>query len=105
MSQPFIDQLSSPDPAQRKQAIVALAKTKDHSVLQALADVYHNDPVPEIRELALKAGRYVQQTTQSTTAQHQPPTPITSARPKSQTPKGLPPKPRKKADSGGRFLF
>ena len=61
MSQSLIDQLRSPNPAQRKQAIVALAKTGDHRVLQSLAEVYRTDPVPELRELALKAGRYIQQ--------------------------------------------
>lgn len=64
MSQALISQLQSSDPEQRKQAIIALGKAKERQALKALAYLYKNDPVPEIRDLAYKAGRYITQQTQ-----------------------------------------
>ncbi|MBN1967331.1 MAG: HEAT repeat domain-containing protein [Anaerolineae bacterium] len=57
----LIRQLHSPDPAERRAAIIALANTKDPAALKPLSEVYRDDPDPALRELALKAGRYIQQ--------------------------------------------
>ncbi len=57
----YLRQLHSDDPAQRRQAIVALANSRDPAALKPLAAVFKNDPDPAIRELALKAGRYLRQ--------------------------------------------
>ena len=57
----LIQQLRSPDAAQRRQAIMALANMRDPAALQPLAHIYRNDPDTELRELALKAGRYIRQ--------------------------------------------
>lgn len=56
-----LQQLHSPDPDQRRQAITALANSKDAAALAPLAAVYRSDPDPALRELALKAGRYLRQ--------------------------------------------
>ncbi len=61
MDPELLAQLQNPDPAVRRKAIVALGRTKDLAALKPLAAVYHNDPVPELRELARQAGRYIQQ--------------------------------------------
>ncbi len=74
MSQTHIAQLRSDDPEQRRQAIIALGKARDRRALQALAHVYRHDPVPELRDLAYKAGRYITQQTQPQTVQ--PPQPL-----------------------------
>lgn len=60
MWQEELEQLRSPDAEVRRRAIIALGRTKDRRVLNALAEVYHNDPDPALRELARKAGRYIQ---------------------------------------------
>lgn len=57
----YLRQLSSDDPAQRRQAIVALANSRDPAALRPLAATFRNDPDPTLRELALKAGRYLRQ--------------------------------------------
>lgn len=57
----LIEQLQDPNPAVRKRAIMALAKTKDMMAVRPLANVVRNDPVPELRDLALKAGQYIRQ--------------------------------------------
>lgn len=57
----ILQQLRSPDPGQRRRAIIALANSRDPAALKPLAAVYRTDPDPELRELALKAGRYIQQ--------------------------------------------
>jgi hypothetical protein len=57
----LIRQLQSPDPAERRNAIIALANTKDPAALKPLATVYRSDPDPALREMALKAGRYIHQ--------------------------------------------
>lgn len=54
-------QLRHRDPAQRKKAIKAAARSKDHSALKQLAKMAGDDPEPEIRELARKAGLYIRQ--------------------------------------------
>lgn len=60
----FVKQLKSNDAARRREAIIALGKSNDRAALQPLAEVYKNDPEPALRELALKAGRYLRQQTQ-----------------------------------------
>lgn len=56
----WIQQLRSSDPAKRKEALVQLANTKDTAVLKYLKYVYENDPDPQIRQVAAKAGAFVQ---------------------------------------------
>lgn len=56
----WIQQLRSPNPDKRKEAIVQLANTKDVAVLKYLKYVYENDPDPQIRQVAAKAGAFVQ---------------------------------------------
>lgn len=55
----LLEQLASFDPDTRRQAIVALGRSKDLSALSALADVFRHDPDTELRELARKAGVYI----------------------------------------------
>lgn len=57
----YLRQLHSDDPAQRRQAIVALANSRDPAALKPLAALFRSDPDPALRELALKAGRYLRQ--------------------------------------------
>lgn len=57
----LLKQLQSADADQRRQAILALERTADPRALPALAHVYHHDPDPDLRELALTAGRFIQQ--------------------------------------------
>ena len=64
----WIQQLKSPDPEQRRQAIVALANTRDPAALAPLAAIYRGDPEPALREMALKAGRYIRQESQKSEA-------------------------------------
>jgi hypothetical protein len=61
MPDDLIQQLQDPDPAVRRQAIIALANSHNLAALQPLAAVYRGDPDPALRELALKAGRYLKQ--------------------------------------------
>jgi hypothetical protein len=61
MDPALLARLKSSDPTQRREAIIALGKAADPAALPALAEVYRGDPLPELRDLALKAGRYVQQ--------------------------------------------
>lgn len=58
----YIHLLGHKDSAQRRQAIIALGKSGDKRALQPLARVYKTDPDPELRDLALKAGRNIQKT-------------------------------------------
>lgn len=60
----LLRQLQDPDPAERRSAIIALANTKNPAALKPLAQVYRSDPDPDLRELALKAGRYLHQQSQ-----------------------------------------
>ncbi|MEB2288205.1 MAG: HEAT repeat domain-containing protein [Anaerolineae bacterium] len=57
----YLLQLRSDDPAQRRAAIIALANSRDPAALRPLAETFKNDPDPALRELALKAGRYLRQ--------------------------------------------
>jgi len=79
MTDPINDLLHSPDPAQRRRAIMQLAEARDPAALPLLADIYRNDPMPELRELALKAGRYIRQPVGATRAHPEPATTSQSA--------------------------
>lgn len=68
-----IAQLSSADPAVRRAAIIALGQSKDPAALRPLATVYRTDPDPSLRELALKAGRYIRQHTAAPPPALEPP--------------------------------
>jgi hypothetical protein len=57
----YVKQLSSKDPAQRREAIIALGKSNDGAALKSLAEVYRNDPDPTLRDLALRAGKHLRQ--------------------------------------------
>ncbi len=61
----YLEQLASPDVSERRQAIIALGKSADPRALAPLANIYKNDPDPTLRELALKAGRYLKGLTAS----------------------------------------
>ncbi|MBI5959396.1 MAG: HEAT repeat domain-containing protein [Chloroflexi bacterium] len=61
MLEQSLQQLNSPDPNERRAAITALANLKDPLALRPLSAIYRTDPDPVIRELALKAGRYIRQ--------------------------------------------
>ncbi|MFN8375444.1 MAG: HEAT repeat domain-containing protein [Anaerolineae bacterium] len=65
MIDPYVNQLDSPDAERRKKAVIALGKSGDRAALPHLARVYKTDPNPEIRELALKAGRYLKRETEA----------------------------------------
>ena len=66
MLEDLIDQLQSSDPAERRQAIIALGRGKNPGALPALEDASRNDPDPELRELARKAGAFIRQQTGNT---------------------------------------
>jgi multisubunit Na+/H+ antiporter MnhC subunit len=51
--------LGSIRPQDRKKAIHMLTKVGDQEALRALAKLYKNDPDDEIREMAIKAGKYI----------------------------------------------
>lgn len=82
MIEPFLAQLHSPDPLQRRQAIIALGRAKDPRALSALAEVYRTDPVPELREMALKAGRYIKQQAQPAAPPPYEPPPASTVAPR-----------------------
>jgi tetratricopeptide (TPR) repeat protein len=55
----YVQLLSSPDANKRRQAIVALGRSKNLAALRPLAEVYRNDQDQTLRELALKAGQFI----------------------------------------------
>lgn len=59
VDQRLLKQLDSSDVNTRKKAIRALAQTKDPDAIQYLAAVFKSDPDPEVRDMALKAGKYI----------------------------------------------
>jgi tetratricopeptide (TPR) repeat protein len=59
----YIEALDSDNPQTRRAAIVALGKSGDSRALPYLAKIHQQDPDPELRELALKAGRYLKRLT------------------------------------------
>lgn len=54
-------QLKDKDPEQRKTAIKIVARSKDRNVLRQLALMAGDDPDPEVRKLAQRAGVYIRQ--------------------------------------------
>jgi tetratricopeptide (TPR) repeat protein len=71
----YINQLKSGDAVRRREAIIALGKSGDAAALKPLAEVYRNDPEPALRELALKAGKYLRQQTGDAAPAASPPPP------------------------------
>lgn len=59
MDQETLDLLESRNKNDRKRGVSQLAQSGDQAALKYLAAVYKTDSDPEIRELALKAGRYL----------------------------------------------
>jgi hypothetical protein len=57
----YVQQLRSSDARIRREAIIALGKSNDPSALAPLAEIYRSDPDPTLRDLALKAGRFLKQ--------------------------------------------
>lgn len=55
----LLNELHSTDPQVRGEAIIQLANLRDPGILPALAEIHRTDPDPRLRDLALKAGRYV----------------------------------------------
>jgi hypothetical protein len=55
----LLKQLNHTDPERRKKAVMELARTKDREALSYLATVYRSDSDPEVRELARKAGIFI----------------------------------------------
>lgn len=71
--------LRSADPEVRRRAIIALGRSKDPSALGELANIYRNDPDPALRELAKKAGRYIQSNQTNAPTAGAPPEPLSVA--------------------------
>jgi hypothetical protein len=61
--QATVQKLRDFDPAVRKEAIVALANSRDKRVLKPLKWVYENDDDPELRNLALRAAKFIRKKT------------------------------------------
>lgn len=61
----LITLLESKDPSRRREAIIAMARSQEPRALRYLATVHKSDPVPELRELALKAGRHLKREIES----------------------------------------
>ncbi|MBN1995269.1 MAG: hypothetical protein JW953_21445 [Anaerolineae bacterium] len=76
MDQRLLTQLQSSDPKERREAILALARSGDAQALPLLKHIYQNEANPALRELARKAGQYLWQQLnhQKQTASLQPPT-------------------------------
>lgn len=87
MSEQLLEQLNHPDPARRKAAIQALARGEVRAALPRLAQMHRADPDAGVRDLALKAGRYIYKKTDRKTetappaASPEPATPPTAAAP------------------------
>jgi hypothetical protein len=77
MIEKWVKQLGNSDANKRKEAIKALAQAKDSAALKFLAAVYKNDPDPAVREMALKAGRYLKQQADNAKLDTSAPTPPT----------------------------
>jgi hypothetical protein len=59
--QDWIDQLKDENPEVRKNAIMQIGRNKAVEGVIALGNVSRDDPIPELRELAQKTGRYIRQ--------------------------------------------
>ncbi len=57
--QQYTRQLKDHDPEKRKSAVKAAARATDKDVLRQLAVMVEDDPDPEVRELALRAGGFI----------------------------------------------
>jgi hypothetical protein len=68
MTDQSLRQLESMDPARRREAILALGKSRDRRALAALEQVVAREPDPALRELALKAIQHLQKTNASAKA-------------------------------------
>jgi hypothetical protein len=75
MFEKYLQYLRSIDSDIRREAIIALGKSGDPRALSALAYVYQTDPDPALRELAAKAGRYIQRTAPNRPADGSAPAP------------------------------
>lgn len=71
--------MNSRDVEDRKQAVRKLAKTADASALKYLDVVFRTDSDAEVRALAAKAGRYINQQLAAAPAVMRPPAPIQQA--------------------------
>ena len=60
--------LQSSDPAQRREAIVTLGKTRDPRAMPILAKIARSDPDPELRKLAQQAGQFIREHTPEATS-------------------------------------
>lgn len=76
----YIQQLQSPDPQRRRQAIIALGKSRDRAALKHLAQVFHNDPDPDLRALAKRAGQHIRQAVDAIDPKPPSPSPAPPAR-------------------------
>lgn len=54
-----LNMLVDPNPRTRKRGVKLLAKTKSLDAIPHLANVFHDDKDPEVRQLAHKAGAYI----------------------------------------------
>lgn len=73
----LIQQLRNPDPTIRRNTIIGIGKRGDPRALKALKYVHQNDPDPQLRELAYKAGAHIakRQTSQQQATPPPPPPP------------------------------
>jgi hypothetical protein len=76
----LVQQLQSADPEQRRQAIIALGKSRDPTALQHLAQVYRTDPEPGLRDLAQRAGRHLRDAMNAANLTPPPAAPVTPRR-------------------------
>jgi hypothetical protein len=60
LNKDIIRAASSPDSERRKQAIIALGRSKQHDALPHLSQLAQSDPQPDLRELARKGIAYIQ---------------------------------------------
>lgn len=80
----YVQLLRSPEPEKRRQAIVALGRSRNPAALRPLAEVYRADQDAELRELALRAGQFIKkQATEA--AQAAPPPAPAPVQPPAQT--------------------
>ena len=75
MLKPYIQQLKSQDPAERRKAIKGLARLRNPAAVPLLETVANSDPDPGLRELAEKAIRYIKANPAPEQASENPPPP------------------------------
>lgn len=99
----LIRQLHDIDPDVRREAIIAIGRTKDAAALRPLADVVRNDPDSDLRELARKAGVYIRKESEAAEQQNKPTGPsLLRERPKKIEP--LPETPQSRRRRGPVFM-